>query len=169
MARAITKVVSSRNVEITIRRIDNGKMVTETYTINGRSINAAKAALVKKLKTNNFMVVDSRVVDGGDETKYTMDAETFADLAELCEPNKVYGHDTITATFKVTVAEYYTMDSEEPHEFTFVGTTTERKLRKAIADAIDDENILVAGTTVVVQKLWMSKETFIKYAKVVAE
>lgn len=169
MARAITKVVSSRNVEITIRRIADGKMVTETYTINGRSINAAKAALVKQLKTNNFMVVSSRVVEGGDETRYTMDAETFSDLAEICEPDKVYGHDTITATFKVTVAEYYTMDSMEPKEFTYIGTTTERKLRKAIADVLDDDNILVAGTNVMVQKLWMPKETFVKYAKVVAE
>ena len=169
MARAITKVVSSRNVEITIRRIDGGKMITETYVINGRSINAAKAALVKQLKTNNFMVIDSCVVDGGDETKYTMDAETFADLAEICEPDKVYGHDTITATFKVTVAEYYTMNSEEPKEFTYIGTTTERKLRKAIADVLDDDNILVGSTTVVVQKLWMAKETYIKYAKVVQE
>lgn len=170
MARAITKSFGSTNVTLVIRRVveENGKrqIVTESYTFEGtRSVAGAKAALTKQLKTSNFMVVDSTVESGADVKKYTMDVDSFVSLAEMCDENTSYGHDTITATIKVTQAGYITMDSMEEKTYTMVGTTTERKLRNAIAKEINDENILVTNIQVGEVRMWMSKEKFVKYAK----
>ena len=171
MARAITKTFGSTNVTLTIRRVveENGQrqVVTESYTFEGtRSVAGAKAALTKQLKTSNFMVVDSSVESGSDIRKYTMDVDSFIALADMCEEDVSYGHDTVTATIKVTQAGYVTMDSVEEQTYTMVGVTTERKLRNAIAKSINDENILVTDIQVGEVRMWMPKERFVKHAKV---
>lgn len=170
MARAITKSFGSTNVTLTIRRVieENGKrsIVTESYMFEGtRSVAGAKAALTKQLKTSNFMVVDSNVKSGSDIHKYTMDVDTFVTLADMCEEDVSYGHDTITATIKMTIASYITMNSMDEKTYAMVGTTTERKLRNAIAKEINDENILVTNIQVGETRMWMPKEKFVKYAK----
>jgi hypothetical protein len=170
MARAITKSFGSTNVTLIIRRVvvENGQrqIVTESYTFEGtRSVAGAKAALTKQLKTSNFMVVDSSVESGSDIRKYTMDVDSFVALADMCEEDVSYGHDTITATIKVTQAGYITMDSMDEKTYTMVGTTTERKLRNAIAKEINDENILVTDIHIGEVRMWMTKDKFVKYAK----
>lgn len=170
MARAITKTFGSKSVEITIRRIVNGELVTERYSFaNCKSKRAAEMALRKQLKTDNFITVHTEVKDGGETTKYTMSADDFDFLSEYCQDGVTYGHDTVTVTMKETVAEYYTMNDTEPQEFTMVGVTTERKLRKMIADAIEDENILVGEIMVHDVRKYMSKDDFIAHATVVSE
>ena len=166
MARAITKSFSSKSVILTVRRFDGGKLVSEVYEFAGcKSERAAIATLTKQLGTTNFMVAGSEVSTDGDEKRYTMSADKFVSLAHVCEDGVVYGHDTVTATFKITEAEYYTMDSMNAKKYYYNGVTTERKLRKAISDSIGDGNILVGKTNTVNIRYFMTRDEFIENAK----
>lgn len=165
MARAITKSFNSKSVILTVRRFEDGKMVSEVYEFAGcKSKRAAIAALTKQLKTTNFMIADSTVKDSGEEKRYTMSADKFVELAHECEEDVVYGHDMVTATMKTTIVEYYTVDSMEPKIYHYSGITTERKLRKAIGEMINDTNILIGNTEVKEIRYYMTKDEFITNA-----
>lgn len=165
MARAITKVVENSKTNVTIKRFVDGYVKDEEFTFDGvKSERAIQALLFKRVKTRNFMVTSIEVVKGTNSATYTMDAETFVKYSNICENGVSYGHDTVTATFKNTKAQYMTSDFEM-HEFTFVGQTTESKLRNAIIDECGDKNILVCNVEIVEERRYMSKTDFVEKAK----
>lgn len=164
MARAITKEFGSVNTRVNVMHIVDGAPKVETLEFEGKkSARALQAAIRAKLKTQNFMLQGEPEYTGGANARYTMDAVTFYSLSEECEMGESYGHDTITATFRVTHATYF--DASGEHVFVMLGTTTENKLRKAIVDATQDNNILVLPNPEVYEtRQYMPKEVFIAHA-----
>ena len=164
MARAITKTFSSSKTKAVIKYFDNGEIKERTFEIDGnKSERAISAHVFSVLKTRNFMLVSHENVESDNETTYTISADSFMSHSEPCEEGKSYGHNTITATFKKTIVTYYTADMTE-HEYTYIGVTTDSKLRNAIITRIGDSNILVGKKRIVEERRYMSKDDFIKYA-----
>ena len=163
MARAITKTFGSSKTKAVIKYFDSGEIKERIFEIDGnKSERAISAYVFTKLKTRNFMLVSHENITGEDETTYTMSADSFVSHSEPCEDGKTYGHDTITATFKKTVVTYYTADMTE-HQYTYVGVTTDSKLRNAIISRIGDSNILVGNKSIIEERRYMSKDDFMKY------
>lgn len=163
MARAITKSFGSSLTTVSIKRIQDGVLIDDSYQFDGRkSKKAVQTALFKKLGTKNFMIVDYRVEDSDCEETYTMSAELFYSLSDVCAEGESYGHEFVTNTAKITLVDYLTMDGEK--QFSFIGTSTESKIRKMIIDSTEDDNILITSIHVGEQRRYLHRDTFIENA-----
>lgn len=166
MARAITKNFSNNQTIVTVRVIAENGLEEKQIVLDGnKSERAARIQCEKILGTPNFMVVSRDVSeDEQNSATYSMNAELFVANADVCEPDKSYGHDTVTATMKITEVGYYTLDSSEPKTYYFSGVTTERKLRNAVCDYEKTQNIIMLKPTVSEIRYWMSKDKFVELA-----
>lgn len=164
MARAITKTFNGSQTIVTVVRIDNGEMVEEQVVLNGsKSDRAAQAAIKAAFKTSNFMVKSIERKQGEDTQSYSVDAYDFYLNGDFCKADTTYGHDTVTATLKLTVAKFVNVKMEES-EYTYFGVTTDNKLRNAIISECGDANILVVSKKIEEVRMWMSKDAFIELA-----
>lgn len=167
MARAITKNFNSSKTIVTVRVLTANGLEEKQVTLDGnKSERAARIQCEKILGTPNFMLVSREVCeDEQNSAVYSMSAELFVANADVCEPDKSYGHDTVTATMKITEVGYYTLDSSEPKKYYFSGVTTERKLRNAVCEYEKTQNIIMLKPTVSEIRYWISKEKFIELAE----
>ena len=134
-----------------------------TMEVSGTpSMNKARI-LAQREFGRNVMVVS---VDT-DESKLTLDSETFYAHSSKCENGATYGHDMVTLTFKVTQAQGFAMTSEgmKPFDFEMVGTTTANKLHNAVCDATGSTNVIITTTNVVEERRYMSREQYVELAK----
>lgn len=166
MARAITKSFSNSKTTVIVRVLTENGLEEKQVVLDGnKSERAARIQCEKILGTPNFMVVSREVCeDEQNSATYSMSAELFVANADICEPDKSYGHDTVTATMKITEVAYYTLDSSEPKKYYFSGVTTERKLRNAICEYEKTQNVIMLNPTVSDIRYWMSKDKFIELA-----
>ena len=163
--RNITKSISSTNTTITVRYISSDGIQEKTFNFVGcKSERIAKVRVRKEIGTDNFMVTSCEVTRGADEKRLTMGADTFYGNSQPCEDGKTYGHDTITASFTTSIYTVYTMDGMV--SASIIGKTTPNKARKAIAEQLNDTNILLdENPRYDIERRWMPVATFEKYAK----
>lgn len=165
--RTISKTFGSVETIVTAIVVEDAKPVVKQFTLKGRkNANSAAAILKKQLKTNNLMVKNVDVKDGGESVTYSIDAERFYYESSQCEEGETYGHDTVVVTFTLTFFDYVTMsDLENTRYGVFIGTTTENKLLR-FAREFDgnDEDVLILKTSQGKAKRYMTREQFVENA-----
>lgn len=162
--RTISKTFGGTITVATVGVIEGGKpMFVEKRIAGKKSMRAVTARMKSELGTSNFLVKDVRHEVTDNPVTYSVDGDTFFANSETCAVNTTYGHDTVVVGFKLTIATWYDGDFTE-HQYVMLGTTTQNKLRNAIADAEKREDVLVGEVKVITQKRWMPKDTFIMLA-----
>lgn len=162
MARNISKSVFTSS--ITCMGIgSDGKLCEHTFTITGKASDN-KALLESQKRFGNNVMVTNITHEG---IKVTVDNETFYANSAPCIESESYGHDCIVQSFKTTrfVALHMVDGKMESVELHYYGTTTERKLRNAAVETLQDKNVLISDVQVIEEKRYMTKEKYQTLAK----
>ncbi len=180
MARAITKsgiettiyafVVEHMGMELmpTVTVGEESVEYTDVFTVRGNKSENAAQALTERRYGKNSMVVH---MEKKATAKLTLSASAFVLNSEVCETGKSYGHDTITAEFKVTYLTVMYRDDFGMHNSTLVysGETTDSKLLNFAREVTLSKMCVVKSKKVTTERRWMPRDKYESLAKIQAK
>lgn len=143
--------------------IKNGDFVPVEVTLNGSKSDNACAMALRKAFGLDTLFVSKETVDG---EPVDLDYETFLTYSRNCIEGRSYGHDTVSRECKFTLVKYATVVNGLPaiNVLTYNGVSTKAKLRKFVADTLEDKNVALVGSTVVSIQRFMPKTLFVALA-----
>ena len=126
--------------------VDNQTIVfTNIMTFSGRkSENLIRTKCAKDLGHTNFLITGTTYEE---RDSITLDADTFFENSEICDPDTSYGAGFVTATFKITFGKIAYMKDGTMHFDTYFydDVTTPRKFLNAARARYENENLGVIG------------------------
>lgn len=177
MARAISKGGFNTKAYIyNVDNMDNEKtatiddeeiVYTDILTMRGRkSENAAQINAEKTFKSKNVMVCKVVYVQSA---KLTLSASDFIKYSEPCVEGASYGHEFITAQFKVTIMSVMYRNKNGMHNETlyYDGETTDSKLLNFARETTKSKMCVVKSKNVVTMQRFMTRALYESLASVV--
>ena len=177
MARAISKggfntkayvyVVDNMDNEKTVSIDDEDIIYTDILTMRGRkSENACQINAEKTFKTKNVMVCK---VTYEQSAKLTLSASDFIKYSEVCVDGTSYGHEFVTAQFKVTILSVMYRDKNGMHTDTiyYDGETTDSKLLNFARETTKSKMCVVKSKVVATMQRYMTRALYEQLATIV--
>ena len=174
MARAITKsgfesiiyafvVANMEDTHTATIKVDAETEIEIEYTNvfverGNKSDNAAQLACEKRFGKNSMVVY----VEKRQASKLSLTADAFIKNSRICEEGKSYGHDFVTAEFKVTYMNVMYRDKKGMHTATLIynGETTDSKLLNFARAATDSKMCVVKSKAVKKERRYMSRARY---------
>ena len=155
-----TKVVDNDNNEIEIE-------YTNCFTVRGNKSDNAAQILTEKKYGKNSMVV---WVAKRNASKLTLNADAFIRNSKVCEENQSYGHDYVTAEFKVTYLSVMYKDKDGMHNTYLIynGETTDSKLINFARSATNSKMCVIKAKEVRTERRYMSRACYENLATTIA-
>ena len=177
MARAISKsgvesiiyvlvvdhMVNFENMP-TVHVGDDDIEYTDVLTTHGRKSENSAQIMAEKKFGKNSMVMH---VVYKESAKLSLSADMFLANSEICEDGKSYGHETVTAEFKITYISAMWRDKSGLHEevLIFNGTTTDSKLLNYAREVTHSKLCVVKNKAIITERRWMSRAKYENLAR----
>lgn len=177
MARSITKVGSESVIYAFV--VENMGESLSTINVDGTDIEYTDILVVRGNKSYNSAQIlcekqfgkNSMVVhlEKRNASKLTLSASKFIAHSHVCEADTSYGHDYITAEFKVTVINVMYRDASGMHSTSLIyaGETTDSKLINFAREETHSKMCVVKSKFVKVERRYMSRDKYELLATVV--
>jgi hypothetical protein len=102
-----------------------------------------------------------------EKEKLSLSSDTFIANSKICDPNSSYGHDCVTAEFKVTHITCMTINKGKPEftELIYAGATTDNKLLNFVRESLNNRMACIKSKKVTTERRWMSKSKYERLAR----
>lgn len=139
--------------------VKNGDFVPVEMVLSGSKSDNVCAMSLRAEFGLDTLFASKEIIEG---EPVELDYETFLAYSRNCIEGVSYGHATVSRECKITLVKFATIVNGLPamNALTYNGVTTKSKLRKWLADALEDRNVALVGTQVIKLQRFMPKALF---------